>query len=70
MLTLLIYLIGSLLFYILFRKEVKAKFGEWLIHDRAVALFLSIFSWIGIIMFLLIKSFVIFIENSDKDAKW
>lgn len=61
-----IYVLGSILGYLLFRRDMRRQFNEWTISDRNMAFMLSLLSWItvfvGVIFYLG--------EGNNKPAKW
>jgi amino acid permease len=69
----MLYIVGVLLCYLLFRKIVKDYKGstEWLVFDRAVVMYLSLFSWLSFLFFLLMSLLTLTkIIDPDKKTKW
>lgn len=60
-----IYLTGSIIAYLLFRRGMKNKFGEWTTCDRTYGLFYSLFSWVAVIAVI-----ICFLDCDEKPAKW
>ena len=75
LLIILIYLVGCILTYLLFRYDWKKTFNNrWTIGDRRFALTISIGSWIGVVVGLsiIIPKFIMrnYKVDSNKPAKW
>lgn len=68
----LIYGIGALLCYFLFRFISKNHNDDnWLLIDRLIVATLSIGSWVTVILYLLfVASIFIFKLDPDKKVKW
>jgi uncharacterized membrane protein len=67
-LYILVYLIGCVIGYIMFRADFKKSVGVWTVGDRFAGIVLSILSWITVIVGILIiweDSF-----DTNKPAKW
>lgn len=69
MIVLLIYIVGCVLGYFVFKYKSKKESGEWLRGDRKIGLFFSIFSWFTVAASL-IELAIRQSENDDKPAKW
>jgi formate hydrogenlyase subunit 3/multisubunit Na+/H+ antiporter MnhD subunit len=69
----ILYIIGVVVSYLCFRTTIKRKFLLWTKSDRNIFVFVSLFSWIGIIV-LLIDGDLNYIfnrdYNPDDEAKW
>lgn len=71
MICFLIYVIGYILAYILFKKEWVDSFDEWLVEDRRFALFISLASWVTAMIAIVILLCKYFNKKSgSKPAKW
>ena len=72
LIELAIYFVGCVLAYILFKKLIMGNFFEWTKGDRALVLALSIFSWVGVIIALLLLGIecVFSLDWLNDEAKW
>lgn len=68
-----IYFIGAVLSYVLYRYDIKKTFGSFTVADRTLSLVCSLFSWILVIL-ALAMIFRRFLGNLDidwdKESKW
>ena len=64
-LAIVIYLVGYVASYISLKGYLQKDDPTWTIGDRVFGLFASLFSWIGVLVTLVLS-----IKLSDKPAKW
>jgi uncharacterized membrane protein len=69
---LIIYLIGCVIFYIFLRRICKNINGRWTKKDRLYGLFISLFSWLSMLLLgvALLMSYMSTDYNSDDKANW
>jgi len=72
--TIILYLIGCILSYLLYRDDWTYTFNEWTVGDRRRAIAVSIFSWLTVIIGL---SYYVdnhckfnFRKDNNKPSKW
>jgi len=65
-LVLIIYLSGCITSYLYARWYISTRIGGWYTSDRATYLFLSILSWIALLVQIMADTSA----HSNKKAKW
>ncbi len=72
LLLIAVYLLGYACAYLCFRSLIKAKYNRnWLLLEKIIVITLSLFSWVGILVFafIIIAGFIFKIDL-DKQCKW
>lgn len=69
MTPILIYLLGSIICYIVGKKAVLRDFGRWTTGDRVINIGKSLFSWVGVFSYLMMW-ICDTAQKNDKPAKW
>lgn len=55
-LPIIIYLVGCVLAYVMYKRDMVKANGEWTKGDRTYGILLSLFSWICVIVFFAVLS--------------
>lgn len=69
-LILAIYLMGAVTSYVLGKKYSKKVDNKYTISDRAANVWISMFSWFGVLAFIIILFGDWYEKNKNNPAKW